>query len=220
MPLIAHISPRSTGKTTNAAWTAQVLQDRDEAVFGFDADESQQWMKWDEVTDFEFPVIGAASAKAHTIIANTLPEAAWGVVDVGHVENHPHIGHSVLRIADLAIINCAATMSDAERIEDLPMKDPVKGYLDATATFRPDGNEVPAVVLLTRVPKGVRAPIDIRNMLTDIGLIVLETSIPDHQRYAQTGKGMVLSTNLDSGTRRAAHADMLDELTDKGLVKP
>lgn len=222
------ISPRSTGKTTNAAWTAQALFDLGEPVIGFDCDESRQWTKWDEINEFPYTVVGAASAKAHQTIPKVLPADHWGVADVGHLENHPNVGFSVCRIADIAVINCAATLSDYERLQRLPMKGKEEAFLEGTAPIRPSGEEIPAVVLLTRVQPGTtRVEAEIRGLLEADGYQVLKTVIPGIQRYAQTGEGMPIETRIEPnddpdseapyGPNAAVHVDMLEEISALGV---
>jgi hypothetical protein len=209
------LSPRSTSKTTNTVWFLQTLYDLGKQTEGYDCDESKQLTKWDEANEFDFPIIGAASTQAHKIIGSTYNPKKWGVADVGHLENHPDVGKSVCRVADLAVINCAPTGPDYERLIDLPMRDPVNGFLDGTATYRPNGEEIPAVVLMTRVKaRTTSTERDARSLLKDQGYLVLDAAIPIEERYTKTGQGMVVDPKVGTD-QRAAHVDVIHEIEER-----
>jgi cellulose biosynthesis protein BcsQ len=211
MPVIALVSPRSTGKSTNSAWLAHALHERPEIeglVVGFDADESHQLTTWYGLNKWAFPVHGAASNMAWRSIPSAMLADAYGVVDVGHLENHRDIGYAVLRIADLVLINCAPTLSDIERLKSLPML----GVLDDVAPLRPDGERPEAWVLLTRCQSGTLATGEMREELEHLGFNVLTTTIPARQMYAQTGGGM------DIKAAGSAHDELLTELLKRGLI--
>lgn len=208
--IIANISPRSTGKSTNTAWLAHAIHQRPgmPGITVFDADESHQLTNWYAANDWPFPVHGAAHRRAHHTIPAAMPAGGHALVDVGHLENHRDIGYSCMRIADLVLINCAPTLSDVERLQALPML----GALEDVASLRPDDTPPPAWVLLTRCQPGTTATKDCRIALRDLGYNVLSTIIPARQMYAQTGTGAPINA------RGSAHDCLLTELEEKALI--
>lgn len=208
---IAAVSPRSTGKTTVIWWLLHALHKRGYAVTGFDADESKQLHRWWEASDREFEVEQLADTRFHESAPDKLPDGHIGAVDCGHLENHASIGYSVVRVADLVIVVCAATNGDVERMEDLPMD----GFLDlAWAKLKdPDAPKPKRWVLLVRVQPGtITAPKDIRKGLEAEGWNVFTTMIPGVQRYASTGEGQPIEA-------AGSHFDeLVTELEQRGLI--
>lgn len=204
--IIALVSPRTSSKTTNAAWLAKALEQRGYPVKGFDADLSHQWQDWHAANGWAFPVFGAASRSANTIIPEALGRDDIAVVDVGHIEEHLNIARAVLRIADLCLVNLVPTAPDVERLENLPLS----GFLDDVNGLRDD--DVPVRILLTRCQPGTLATKETREHMTDSGYEVLSTVIPAVQRYAQTGAGFPLDP------RGSAHDELVTELAKGGLL--
>lgn len=209
---IAAISPRSTGKTTIMAWLLHALSERGYPVTGFDADESEQLYRWWEARpdgSYPFTVHKQASTRFHAEAPPLLPAGHIGGVDCGHLENHAGIGWSVLRVADLAIVACAATNSDVERMDELPMD----FFINQVIPKREDGKAPTTWVLLCRVqPSSVTAPRGIRKTLTDDGWNVFKTEIPAIQQYSSTGEGTPIRAS-------GSHFDALvTEMEELGLI--
>ncbi|MFJ9173927.1 hypothetical protein [Streptomyces sp. NPDC102360] len=160
---------------------------------------------WHAANGWPFPVFGAASRIAHQNIREALGAEDIAVVDVGHIEEHPDVARSVVRIADLVLVNLVPTASDVERLTNLPLG----GFLDDVNSLR--DSDVPTV-LLTRCQPGTRATKETRDDMTASGFTVLSTMIPSVQRYAQTGAGFPLDP---SGS---AHAALATELKDQGVL--
>ncbi|MFK0296891.1 hypothetical protein ACIQU6_41360 [Streptomyces sp. NPDC090442] len=218
---IASISPRSTGKTTNTWWLLHALHERGYPVVGIDADESEQlWRWWDAVKPDPdepqpegqrpyFKVHRVANSRLHEEAPTLLPAGHIGVVDCGHLENHLGIGRSVMRIADLALINCATTNSDVERMDELPMD----AFIKIASAKRADGTPPPHPVLLCRNQAGTTRTMDsIRTSLRDDDWDVLSTVIPAIQLYATTGEGMPVEA-------KGTHFDeLVTELETRGWI--
>ncbi|MEY9871126.1 hypothetical protein ABH931_000591 [Streptacidiphilus sp. MAP12-33] len=152
--IIARISPRTGGKTTSAGWQAHALHERGYDVQAFEADYSRQLTEWDACSGgFPFPVQQQASPMFHMNVPSTMAPGQIGVVDCGHAEDHRGIVQSVLRVADLAILNAAPTSADIDRIERLPMR----ALIDDIATLRADDAPPPTWVLLNRTANGAKA---------------------------------------------------------------
>ncbi|MEV6133157.1 plasmid partition protein [Streptomyces violaceusniger] len=184
--LIANVSPRTGGKTTNSGWLAHALQEaeRDYDVVGYDADHSQQFHAWSLSGEFTFPVISAATAKFHLDV--TPPDGKIGIVDCGHTENHPDITNSVLRVADLVILHMAPTKADFDRIVDPPDKTKIGDLIAMSAALRADRQPPPTWVLLNRTVTGAASTGIYRGMMEDEGWNVLTTVIPRTELFGQS----------------------------------
>ncbi|WP_152627174.1 hypothetical protein [Streptacidiphilus melanogenes] len=153
--IIAHISPRTGGKTTSVGWHSHALHERGHQVAAFEADYSRQLAEWDACAGgFPFPVLQLASPLFYKNAPHVMRPGQIGVVDCGHAEDHRTIVQSVLRVADLAILNTAPTIADIDRIERLPMDQ----LIDDVAVLRPDGKPPATWVLLNRTSAGAKPP--------------------------------------------------------------
>jgi cellulose biosynthesis protein BcsQ len=206
--IIAQISPRTGGKTTSAGWQAHALHERGYDVVAFEADYSRQLTEWDTRSGgFPFPVQQQASPMFHKNVPPTLAPGQIGVVDCGHAEDHRGIVQSVLRVADLAILNTAPTTADIDRIERLPMRD----LIDDIATLRPDDTPPPTWVLLNRTANGAKATKQYKDYLRERGWNVFTTTIPSTQVYAQ-------SMLLPVTARGSAYDELTTEMLTRGLL--
>ncbi len=213
MTIITAISPRSSGKTTVIWWLLHAMHERGYPVTGFDADESEQMYRWGqarEAMDGEaFEVIDLASSRFHQEAPGRLPEGHIGLVDCGHLENHSGIGWSVLRIADLAIVICAATPGDVERIEELPMDH----FINQVIPKREDKQAPETWALIVRVQPGTtNAPTGIRKNLKAMGFNVFSTVIPAVQKYAGTAEGVPIRA------AGSAFDELVTEMETRGLI--
>jgi hypothetical protein len=178
------------------------------SVAAFEADYSRQLAEWDACAGgFPFPVLQQASPLFYKNAPHALRPGQIGVVDCGHAEDHRTIVQSVLRIADLAILNTAPTIADIDRIERLPMDQ----LIDDVAVLRPDGKPPQAWVLLNRTVAGAKATNDHRDYLRDRGWNVFTTTIPNAQLYAQSMLRPVTA-------RGSAYDELVTEMTQLGLL--
>ncbi|MEY9968548.1 cellulose biosynthesis protein BcsQ [Streptacidiphilus sp. MAP12-16] len=206
--IIAHISPRTGGKTTSVGWHAHALHERGYAVTAFEADYSRQLTEWDACAGgFPFPVQQQASPMFYKNVPPTMAPGQIGIVDCGHAEDHRSIVQSVLRVTDVAILNTAPTTADIDRIDRLPMRD----LIEEIAVLRPDGTPPPTWVLLNRTVAGAKATNDYRDYLTDNRWNVFTTTIPGRQRYAQSMLHPVAA-------KGSAYDELVTEMTDRGLL--
>lgn len=214
--IIAHISPRTAGKTTSAGWHAHALYEGGYPVTAFEADHSRQLAEWDVMAGgFPFPVQQQPSAMFHKNVPSTLPPGQIGVVDCGHAEDHRAIVLSVLRVADLAILNTAPTMADIDRIERMHPNGMAE-FIKEVAVLRPDSEPPETWVLLNRTTARQDRPNagstkNYRNYLTDHGWNVFDTTIPNLQMYAQS----MLSPITAKGS---AYADLVTEMVERGML--
>jgi hypothetical protein len=206
--IIAHISPRTAGKTTSAGWHAHALHERHYSVTAFEADHSRQLAEWDvRASGFPFTVQQQPSPMFHKNVPPSLAPGQIAVVDCGHAEDHRAIVSSVLRVADLAILNTAPTRADIDRIERMPMRE----FIEEVAVLRPDGEPPETWVLLNRTTASSRSTKDYRDYLTDDGWNVFTTTIPNLQMYAQS----MLSPVTAKGS---AYDALVTEMIDRGML--
>ncbi|MFJ3817762.1 plasmid partition protein [Streptomyces sp. NPDC090056] len=211
--LIANVSPRTGGKTTNSGWFAHALVEaqREYSPIGFDADHSQQFHAWSQSGDFPFTVKPAASAKFHA--EHSVPDGMIGIVDCGHTENHPDITNSVLRVADLVILHMAPTKADFDRIIDPPDKTKIGDIIAMSAVLRSDRTPPPTWVLLNRTVTGASSTGLYRDMMEDEGWNVLTTVIPRTEALAQSVSFPI------SGASKGPFGELVTELEKRGLLK-
>jgi chromosome partitioning protein len=208
---IANVSPRSTGKTTNSAWMCHALHERGRKVIGFDADDSRQFSRWQASGGYPFVVQQAATPAFHLNTPQMIPagfEDGIGVVDVGHLEDHKAVGTSVLRLADLAIINLPPSMNDVERMEELPMKE----FLQEVAPLRMDSKPPATWVLLCKAPTGVNEIKQVREYLEDDGYNVFTTVVPAVVQYMRTHEGSEVRA------KGSVFEDLAAEMETRGLL--
>ncbi|MFJ5588401.1 plasmid partition protein [Streptomyces noursei] len=207
--ILAHISPRTAAKTTSVGWHAHALHEREFPVVAFEADYSRQLAEWDtQAGGFPFPVQQQATPMFYKNVPPTMAPGQIGVVDCGHAEDHGSIVRSVLRIADLAILNTAPTAADIDRVErPLAMRE----LIDEVAVLRPDGNPPPTWVLLTRTISRARATKQWRDYLEEEGWNVFTTTIPHRTMYARSVLKPVTA-------RGSAYDELVTEMIDRGLL--
>ncbi|WP_331727359.1 plasmid partition protein (plasmid) [Kitasatospora sp. NBC_00374] len=188
--LIANVSPRTGGKTTDSGLLARALRTtksktapNGRLVKGFDADHSKQFWQWAQTAEFDFPVDALASARFHR--EYELASDVIGVVDCGHTENHPDITDSVLRVADLVILHMAPTSGDFERIVEPVDKTTIADMIKRCAPLREDGTPPPAVVLMNRTVANASSVKNYRKEMTAEGWDVLTATIPRNEKLAQ-----------------------------------
>lgn len=211
--IIAHISPRTAGKTTSAGWHAHALHEGGYPVTAFEADHSRQLAEWDVAAGgFPFTVQQQPSPMFHKNVPPTLAPGQIGVVDCGHAEDHRAIVLSVLRVADLAILNTAPTRADIDRIERMP-PDGMQEFIEEVAVLRPDGEPPETWVLLNRTtsqPDAGSAK-NYRKYLVDSGWNVFTTTVPNLQMYAQS----MLSPVTAKGS---AYEALVTEMVERSML--
>jgi len=208
---IANVSPRSTGKTTNSAWMCHALHERGRKVIGFDADDSRQFSRWQARGSYPFVVQQASTPAFHLNVPQMIPagfEDGIGVVDVGHLEDHKAVGTSVLRLADLAIINLPPSMNDVERMEELPLKE----FIEDVAPNRADSKPPTTWVLLCKAPNGVSEISQVRNYLLEGGYNVFTTVVPAVVKYMRTHEGS------DIQAKGSVFDELVTEMETRGLL--
>ncbi|MGW5043049.1 ParA family protein [Streptomyces parvulus] len=210
--LIANISPRSMGKTTDTGMMAHALHEVGYTVRAWDADESMHLTQWSEAAGgFPFPVDHNATATFATDV--TPLKDGIDIVDVGHTENHPHIADSVLKIADLAIVHMEPSMADWQRVTKPRTSTAVSEIVARSAFARPDRKAPPLWVLLNRVRTGVLSAKTIRDLLRDAGWDVFTVMIPNLDDLKQATAFSVERAS------RGPFGELVTEMETKGLIK-
>ncbi|WP_351233287.1 hypothetical protein [Streptomyces sp. NPDC002133] len=211
MLYIANVSPRSTGKTTNSAWMCHALHERGRRVIGYDADDSRHFSRWQATSNYPFLVQQAATPAFHINTPQSIPagfEDGFGVIDVGHLEDHRAVGASVLRLADLAIINLPPSMNDVERMEELPMKE----FIEDVAPLRVDNRPPATWVLLCKAPFGISETPRVRRYLADEGYNVFTTVVPAVVKYMRTHEGSEIQA------KGSVFDELVSEWEERGLI--
>lgn len=142
---LANLKGGST-KTTSAVFGAHVLAERGMRVLLVDADPQGSALRWHEVAEgFPFPVIALATGRLHRDLDGITGDRYDAVVvDTPPLEDHRGIVVSALRRATHALIPCAPTPMEYERLSA------VRVALRDAAELRKDDAEPAAGVLLTR----------------------------------------------------------------------
>lgn len=189
-----------TGKTTSAGYLAHVFHERDARVLVVDADPQGSTMRWQEDADWPIPVVRLDSPKLH----RNLPGIVGDRYDVVVIDTPPGelpIVTSAMRIATHVVIPMAPTSADYERLSA------ARELLAEVAPLRPDGEEPPSWVLLTKTVANAAATGVYRELAEDSGVRVLRTRVGHLQRFAQaTGAPIVRAA-------ATAYGDVADELT-------
>jgi len=161
-----------TGKTTSAVFLASGLnQDGDTLLV--DADPQGSALSWDEAAGgFDFSTVALPVRDLH----RRLPQLARGykhlVIDTPPGDTA--IVRSALMAVELAVLPIPPSVMDLDRL--VPT-------LELLAEVEPL-NSVQVLVLLTRVRKNTRSARAAREVLTELGLPVLNTEIPLREIYA------------------------------------
>lgn len=211
MFFIANVSPRSTGKTTNSAWMCHALHERGRSVIGFDADDSRHFSRWQAAGTYPFVVQQASTPAFHINIPQALPagyEDGVGIIDVGHLEDHQAVGASVLRVADLAVINLPPSMNDVERMEELPMRQ----FIEGVAPVRMDSKPPATWVLLCKAPTGINETKQVRGYLEGEGYNVFTTVVPAVVKYMRTHEGSEIQA------KGSVFDELVTEMEERGLL--
>lgn len=210
--IIANISPRSQGKTTDTGFMAHALHELEYPVRAWDADESEHLVQWsDAAGGFPFPVEKNATATFATDIRPLV--GGIDIVDVGHTENHPHIADSVLKIADLAILHMEPSMADWQRVTQPKTSTPIADIVARSAFARPGRQAPPLWVLFNRVRHGVRSAREIRDMMQEADWNVFTVMIPVRDDIKQATAFPVERAS------EGPFGKLITEMQDRGLIK-
>ncbi|MFD8335591.1 plasmid partition protein [Streptomyces solisilvae] len=185
--LIANVSPRTAGKTTDSGLMAHALlaAEHPYEVEGYDADHSAQFWDWAQKAKFPFPVHRQPLARFYRTMEKPTGRRYVGIVDCGHTENHPDIADAVLRVADLVIVHMAPTSADFERIVNPPDATPLFEVIERSESHRPDQNPPETWVLLNRCATNARSVKHYREEMDEEGYNVFTATIPRSEVLAQ-----------------------------------
>ncbi|AEM89010.1 ParA family protein [Streptomyces violaceusniger] len=212
--LIANVSPRTAGKTTDSGLVAHALlaAKTPYEVEGYDADHSAQFWDWAQKAKFPFTVHRQPLARFYRTLEKPTGPRYVGIVDCGHTENHPDIADAVLRVADLVIVHMGPTNADYERIVDPPDATPLYEIIERSAGSRPDGKHPKTWVLLNRCATNARSINHYRKEMTEEGYKVFTTTIPRSEVLAQAVGFPVSAAAI------RPFAPLVTEMEEKGLL--
>ncbi len=182
-----------TGKTTTAVYLAHALA-AEASTLLVDADPQGSALSWSEaVDDLPFPTISLPVNNLHRQLVTVASTYDHLVIDTP--PGHPGITASAMRAVDLVIIPVQPSVLDLDRIEAM---------LELASEAAALNDDLRIRLLLTRVRRGTKSQRDIREILTEDGLTVFTTEIP--QREAIGLAGGTLISRLD------AYEPLLEEL--------
>ncbi len=185
-----------TGKTTTAVFLAHALAEEGTTLL-VDADPQGSALSWSETAeDLPFPTISLPVNHLHRQLESVASAYEHVVIDTP--PGHLAITGSAMRAVDLVIVPVQPAILDLDRIG---------ATLEIANEAQAMNDDLRVRILLTRVRKGTRSQRDIREVLADDGLTVLETEIPQREAIALAGGSVVV--------RLDAYEPLLDEIKGK-----
>ncbi|MGH3924838.1 MAG: AAA family ATPase [Pseudonocardiaceae bacterium] len=168
-------------KTTSAVFASHVLAERGQRVLLVDADPQGSALRWHEYAGgFPFPVVRLDSGRLHRdLIGITGDRYDAVVIDTPPLEDHKGIVVSAIRAATHALIPCAPTPMEYERLAA------VRSVLEEAADLRRDNSEPISAVLLTRTVAGAASTGVHREMIAEDGWHVLAGSVGRLEAFSQ-----------------------------------
>lgn len=193
MPVIALVATKGgVGKTTAAIGLAAAAVRAGHAAYVIDADPQGTALDWQRFAQQRDDV---APEVRHAEAVNDLDRSAWVFIDTPPAAALSRYARDGIKAADLVLIPASPTPADVLRIR--PTREAVAELTDA-----------PAVVLLTRVRGGTRAPDEAREGLSG-HQDVLTASVPLREAIAQAMGSTPPAVMVD------VYALVLEELADR-----
>lgn len=194
------------GKTTSGVFTAQALQDAGHEPLYVDADPGQSGLAWWERAGdwFRWPCVGMDETDLHRKIPGIEGNRGSILIDVPQVEDHARIAKGALRYAETWILPIAPSIVEVDRMFAFPRGKTHLGGPGQLMEFIEDiqemrGTPADVVVLLTRTNTNratkTGPDAEVRDLMKDKGLHVLETQIPHNDLiYRQTTRIRAIGT--------------------------
>lgn len=174
-------------KTTTAAFIAHALHESDLRVLGVDADgENESLLSWQEVGNWDFPVIGMPVPNLHRQLPGVVGEDRYDavVIDTPPMKERHGVVLSAVRIATHVLCPTAPTGMEYDR---LPA---VRELVDEATEYR-DGDGPVFAVLLTRTVPNAASTQTYRELIEADGVPVLDTVIGRRECFAQAYGGSI-----------------------------
>ena len=188
-----------TGKTTSAVYLALALSQRGRTLL-IDADPQGSSLSWSEgAREFAVPVVGLPVKDLHKRVEQFANDYSYIVIDTPPGEIA--IVRSALLAADAALLPIPPSLLDLDRLR------PTLELLEEVEHF----NGISIYVLLTRVRRGTKSATAAREVLTELGLPILDAEIPLLEAYS--GSFGLVPDNL------AEYGEAMNELVKKGALR-
>lgn len=190
-----------SAKTTSTAYLAHAYAAQGLKVLVVDADPQGSALRWSEAGEWEIPTIALPVKNLHTRLEGIVPPATDVVlIDTPPLDDQAGIVYSAIRAADTIIVTMAPTMAEFERVPD------VWSAIDEVEPLR---DEPPLVaVLLNRTVANANSTGMFRDLITESGHRVLDTSIPRREQIAQAFAAPI--TDLGLYAEAAAEIDQME----------
>lgn len=191
-----------SAKTTTSVFLAAALHSRGLRTVLVDADPQASSLRWSELGDFPFSVLGLPVRDLHRKLAGVLGDRYdVAVIDGPPLEEQAGVVYSMLRVATHVIVPMAPTMMELDRVSDVwKAAEEVEPLRDTDLSLS---------VLLNRVVAQAASTDLIASTLVDQGRSVLSARVPRLERYAQAFGAPVTGEDVP-------HSLVVDELLARG----
>ncbi|RFA17753.1 ParA family protein [Subtercola boreus] len=167
-----------SAKTTSAAYLAHAFAAQGKSVLIIDADPQGSALQWSEAGEWDIPTIALPVKNLHTRLIGIVPLTTdIVIIDTPPLDEQAGIVYSALRAADTIVVTMAPTMMEFGRLPD------VWAAIEDTASLRDTAPTV--AVLLNRTITNANSTPMFRELITESGHAVLETTIPRREPIAQ-----------------------------------
>ena len=157
------------GKTTSAGYIAMCLHEAGHKVTGIDLDPERSWVKWHSVGELPYPV-----RQGYLSELKQIKETTEGYLVIDSPPNDRDVVQDLPELCDEVIIPLTPTSFDLNRLSTT---------LKAIAEGEQRIGKALASVLLTRYKSGLNMAKDVKVLLEEKKVPLLDTKIRDLTRY-------------------------------------
>lgn len=193
-----------SAKTTSTAYLAHAYAAVGKSVLVVDADPQGSTLRWSEQGEWTIPTLALPVRDLHKRLHGIAdPSTEVVLIDTPPLDEQAGIVYSAIRTANTIIVTMAPTMLEFERLPD------VWAAIEEVEALRDNAPQV--AVLLNRTITNANSTTTFRELITESGHTVLETTIPRRELIAQAFAAPV--TDLGRYADAADEIDRLGALT-------